>query len=222
MAVPGEQLLGLGTAGPSASEARDAQVIECAAALFLKEGIASVRMVDIADAAGVGVATLYRRFSTKTRLAIAAGTLIWQRFNQRIVQVVESDRFLALGGADRLELLLREYAAHLASNPEFVNFVSAFDHLMIQEGVGADELAGYGREVDSFFIIFADAYQLGLADGSVRHLDDFRTCYRSMAHALMGVAEKIFQGEVIPSDDFRGGRSELACLVEMAVHCIRA
>jgi hypothetical protein len=43
-----------------------------------------VKMTDVADGGGVGVATLYRRFSTKTDLAITAGTLLWRRFNERI------------------------------------------------------------------------------------------------------------------------------------------
>jgi AcrR family transcriptional regulator len=47
------------------------RAVECAAGLFLKRRIADVRMTDVAEAAGVGVATLYRRFSTKTRLALA-------------------------------------------------------------------------------------------------------------------------------------------------------
>lgn len=73
----------------SAEESRDAHIVACAAALFLKDGLGEVRMTDIADASGIGVATLYRRFSTKTNLAIAAATLLWQRFNDRIMDIVE-------------------------------------------------------------------------------------------------------------------------------------
>ncbi len=202
-------------------QGRDADAVACAAGLFLERGIAAVKMTDIAEAAGIGVATLYRRFSTKTRLAIEAATLLWSRFNARIELLVESDRFLAMDGADRLEALLREYAARLVTNQRFVSFLAEFDHLMIQEKVAPSELAAYGREVDSFFLIFADAYQLGMMDHSVREIEDFKTFYRSVAHALMGVAEKIFQGNVIPSDNFAGGRSELACIVDMAVRYIR-
>lgn len=205
----------------SAEESRDAHIVACAAALFLKDGLGEVRMTDIADASGVGVATLYRRFSTKTNLAIAAATLLWQRFNDCIMDIVESDRFLAMSGADRLECLLREYAAHYAANREFVRFLDDFDHLMLAEHVGLEALADYGREVDSFYLIFVDAYQLGVSDGTARQIDDFRTFYRTVAHALTGLAEKISQGDVIPSDRFEEDPSELVCLVDMAVRFIR-
>ena len=40
--------------------------VEISAEMFLKRGIDAVKMTDIADACGVGVATLYRYFGTKT------------------------------------------------------------------------------------------------------------------------------------------------------------
>ncbi len=53
-------------------------IIRTASALFLKQGIDSVRMTDIADAAGLGVASLYRYFGTRTKVVIEAGTRLWQ------------------------------------------------------------------------------------------------------------------------------------------------
>ncbi|MBP3885638.1 MAG: TetR/AcrR family transcriptional regulator [Olsenella sp.] len=203
-------------------EERQRRAIECAAALFLRDGIANVKMTDIADAAGVGVATLYRRFSTKTRIAIAAATLMWERFNERISGLVESSSFLAMSGAERLETLLREYSANYVANREFVSFLDEFDHLVLAEGATAEEMAGYGREVDSFYLIFEDAYQLGTQDGSVAPIADFRLFYSAVAHALIGVAEKLARGEVIPSDDFSRGNDELECIVDMAVRSIKA
>jgi AcrR family transcriptional regulator len=195
--------------------------VECAAGLFLKRRIADVRMTDVAEAAGVGVATLYRRFSTKTRLALAAGTLLWRRFNERIVALVESDAFLGMSGADRLERMLRLYAEGYVENAGFVLFIDDLDGLLVTEGAPLDAVAAYGREVDSFYLIFADAYQLGLQDGSVAREVDFPVFYRSVAHALMGVAQKLARGEVIPSDDFSTGAQELECIVDMAVRALR-
>lgn len=224
--LEGAQGAGLPRAGQmaagQAAEA-DLRAAEAAAQLMLDQGIAAVRMTDIADQAKVGVATLYRHFSTKTALAVAAGTLMWGRLNRRIHQVVESDDFLALDGAGRLQRLLNEYVALYLENPAFVRFLDEFDHLVRQEGLGEGELAAYGQQVDSFYVMFEDAYQMGRVDGSVARQVDFRTFYLAVAHALMGVAEKLVVGEVIPSDDFGGGElgAELGCLVDMAVRYLR-
>ena len=221
----GESTAGLAPAVPQerslTGDARMDRAVECAAGLFLKRRIADVRMTDVADAAGVGVATLYRRFSTKTRLALVAGTLLWRRFNERIVALVESDAFLGMSGADRLERMLRLYAEGYVENAGFVLFIDDLDGHLITEGAPLDAVAAYGREVDSFYLIFADAYQLGLQDGSVAREVDFPVFYRSVAHALMGVAQKLARGEVIPSDDFSSGAQELECIVDMAVRALR-
>lgn len=221
----GESTAGLAPAVPQerslTGDARMDRAVECAAGLFLKRRIADVRMTDVAEAAGVGVATLYRRFSTKTCLALMAGTLLWRRFNERIVGLVESDAFLGMSGADRLERMLRLYAEGYVENAGFVLFIDDLDGLLVTEGAPLDAVAAYGREVDSFYLIFADAYQLGLQDGSVAREVDFPVFYRSVAHALMGVAQKLARGEVIPSDDFSTGAQELECIVDMAVRALR-
>ena len=209
-----DQLVELGPAEATRVEGTPHEVIQ-AAALFLRDGIAPVRMTDIADAAGIGVATLYRRYGTKTTLAIMAGTYLWQRINERILQSVESDEFLAMDGAARLTMLFGCYLDAYADHPGFVRFLDEFDHLVLAEGVEAAELAAYGEAIDSFYLIFEDAYQLGCADGTVTRAVDFPVLYRTVAHAMMGVAQKLVHREIIPSDDFSHGTDELRCLVQM-------
>ena len=193
------------------------RAVVCAASLFLRDGIGNVKMTDIAREANVGVATLYRHFSTKSRLAIAAGTLMWRRINAGIHDLVESGEFLRLNGLSRLEALLAEYCEVYVAHPTFVRFLDEFDHLVLAEGVQKSELEEYGREVDSFYLIFDDAYLLGRQDGSIKRVIEFNSYYHAVAHDLMGVAEKFTRGEIIPSDDFSAGEKELRCIVQMAV-----
>ena len=186
-----EDLIGNAAAQGITGDARMDRAVACAAALFLENRIADVRMTDVAEKAGIGVATLYRRFSTKGRLALAAGTLLWRRFNERITDLVESDAFLAMGGANRLERMLRLYAEGYVENAGFVLFIDDLDRLLVSERMDEEALGAYAGEVDSFYLIFADAYQLGLQDGSVVRKVDFPLFYRSVAHALMGASQKL-------------------------------
>ena len=190
---------------PSNDEPLDrlALVINQAAALFLRDGIAAVRMTDIADASGIGV-------------AIHAGMHMWGLFNERIRRAIETDAFLAMNGAERLMMLFEKYIAAYSAYPEFVRFLDEFDHLVLSEGAEPEELSAYGQAIDSFYIIFEDAYQLGRSDGSVTRKVDFPVLYRTVAHAMMGVAQHLVRGEVIPSDDFTNGTNELTCIVRMA------
>lgn len=195
----------------------DEHVIECAAELFLRDGIEGVKMVDIASAANMGVATLYRHFSTKSRIAVAAAILLWSRFNDGFMQTVESDEFLQLNGICRMRVLLEAYCDAYATHGAFVSFVDEFDHLVLTGQVDRRDLVEYGTELDSFYAIFEDAYRMGVDDGSIVRRVAFRPFYLACAHALIGVAQKLRRGEIIPSDDFSSGQEELQSIVNMAL-----
>jgi AcrR family transcriptional regulator len=198
-------------------DAQDQYVVECAAELFMQHGIDGVKMVDIARAAGVGVATVYRHFSTKVHVASLAAELLWEKFNERLHELVESDWFLQLNGLGRLQALLEGYCDAYSEQRSFVKFIDEFDRLILAGELSEEELEQYGRQIDSFYVIFEDAYAMGRQDGSIRRGIDFRRFYVALAHALMGVAQKLGRGEIIPSDDFSCGVEELRGIVNMAL-----
>ena len=80
MTKPEEDSISLGTIDEAASicrpERRDAaenrvRILQTAEKLFAQNGVANVNMADIAQAAGVGKGTLYRRFTNKAELCLA-------------------------------------------------------------------------------------------------------------------------------------------------------
>ncbi|MDO4537908.1 MAG: TetR/AcrR family transcriptional regulator [Coriobacteriales bacterium] len=195
----------------------DDYVVACAAELFLRNGIANVKMVDIAQAADVGVATVYRHFSTKVAIAVQAATLLWRRFNEQFQRLVESEAFLELNGLLRLKVLLESYCVAYTKHHDFVAFLDEFDHMVITQGIDADALMEYNEQIESFYPIFENAYRLGREDGSIARELNFSEFYLAVAHALMGVATKLVRGEVIPSDDFSHPKTELESIVNMAM-----
>ena len=74
------------------------KAVEVSAQLFLKNGIESVKMTEIADECGIGVATLYRYFGTKNGITIAAMTYMWNELNKMFTDIFESDVFLSQSG----------------------------------------------------------------------------------------------------------------------------
>ena len=64
--------------------------VSVSAKLFLEKGIDAVKMTDIANETGIGVATLYRYFGTKTRITIAAMTYLWNDMNKMFSGIFES------------------------------------------------------------------------------------------------------------------------------------
>lgn len=64
-------------------------------------------MTDIAEESGIGVATLYRYFGTKTSITIAAMTYLWNQMNDMFSEIFESEIFLS---AKRYQTDKRPYA----------------------------------------------------------------------------------------------------------------
>lgn len=215
---------GQGSVSPqmAASSLVDAHVVDCATELFLDEGIAAVKMTEIAEAAGVGVATLYRHFSTKASIAAASATVLWQHLAHFYDDLVASEQYLRLNGADRLKMLLETYCTRHLYRPGFASLVDELDRLIMEGSVGEEGVCAYAQSVEMPYAHFEQAYLLGRRDGSIGRETDFALFYRSVAHALLSVAGKLSRGEVLPSDDFSGGASkdELGCLVDIAVRSL--
>jgi AcrR family transcriptional regulator len=195
--------------------------VSVSAKLFLERGIDAVKMTDIANETGIGVATLYRYFGTKTRITIAAMTYLWNDMNKMFSGIFESEVFMRQPGIKQLSDLMRMALVFYNAHRDFMKLLGEFDLFLIRENVPKEELDGYEKSVIDFYPFFEKAYQVGLQDGTVRELENFKLCYLTYAHALMELTKKLMQGELLPSDNFSNASQELSMLIETAVYFLR-
>jgi len=71
-------------------EAKRQAILAAAIAVFAEKGYHSTKMADIAQKAGMGKGTLYEYFRTKEELPKAIFRLMFQDFNQQLLQVEQS------------------------------------------------------------------------------------------------------------------------------------
>lgn len=197
------------------------RAIEISANLFLKNGIASVKMTDIAEESGIGVATLYRYFGTKTSITIAAMTYLWNLTKNKFSGIFDSDIFLAQRGIKQINDLVRMFIVLYQTHPDFMKLLAEFDLFLAKEQVPKDELVEYEKSVINFYPVFERAYLTGIKDGSVREVKDIKLFYLSFAHALLELAKKLTQGELLPSDNFSFAEAELETIIESFVYFLR-
>jgi len=189
--------------------------------MFLKRGIESVKMTEIADASGVGVATLYRYFGTKTGITIAAMTHLWNQLNDMFSGVFESEVFLAQTGLKQLKDLMRMYIVLYDAHKDFMKLLGEFDLMIIKENIPDSELEEYEQSIINFYTVYESACKVGIADGTVREDVDFKLFYLTYCHALMELGKKLIRGEILPSDNFSDGVKELEMLVETAYEYLK-
>ena len=178
-------------------------------------------MTDIANESGVGVATLYRYFGTKTGITIAAMTYLWDQMNEMINGVFESEMFLSQSGLKQLHDLMKMYIVIYQAHPAFMKTLGEFDLMLSFENVPKEELKDYERSVINFYPVFEKAYVAGLADGSVREIPDIKLFYLSYAHSLMELSKKLIQGELLPSDDFSFAEKELETIIDTVIYFLK-
>ncbi len=150
------------------------KAVEVSAQLFLKNGIESVKMTDIAKESGVGVATLYRYFGTKNGITIAAMTYMWNELNKMFSGIFESDVFLAQSGIKQVNDLMRMFIVLYEAHPGFMKLLSEFDLMLMSGDIPKQDLKNYEKSIINFYPVFENAYLTGLYDGTVREIPNIR------------------------------------------------
>ncbi len=200
---------------------RISHAIDVSAQMFLRDGIENVKMTDIADECGIGVATLYRYFGTKTGITIAAMTHLWNDLKNMFSGVFDSPVFKSQTGLKQCSDLMRMFIVLYEAHPAFMKLLGEFDLMIIRENVPKDKLRDYDRSIINFYPVFETAYLAGLEDGSVREIENFQLFYVSFAHTFMELSKKLIQGELLPSDDFSLATKELETIIDAAVYYLK-
>ena len=200
---------------------RSDKAVAAAAKLFMERGIEDVKMTDIADESGVGVATLYRYFGTKPRMVTEVMTYLWEEITQLFSGVFDSPEFLGQTGLKQLNDLMRMFIVLYQAHTDFMKLVGEFDRYIIREQIPKSELADYEQAIVNFYPVPEHAYKQGLEDGTVREIENFKLFYITYAHALLEMCKKFVMGELLPSDDFTTAEQELMTLIETAVRFLK-
>ena len=105
-------------------EARRQQIIKVAKDLILEKGIIQIQLQDVANAAGIGIATFYRYFSNKELLVLAVHTQITEEMTEAIRNISQQP----ISAMQMIEKIIMYYI-DLAddSQHQFVKYMKAID-----------------------------------------------------------------------------------------------
>ena len=195
---------------------RMADATGAAAELFLEYGIDGTTYQDVADRAGLGVATLYRYFPAKGDLVVEAAILIWERawrieWDLRGPTAMDKVR-------DYLERFVRFYREH----PAFLAFIEDFDNFIARQDVRPEGMDRYEKTLELSWPIMEGLIRDGMAEGSLRGDLDPRRTFHVISQAFMALAQKqLLRGHIITSDDEADPEDMLRTLGDMVLAWIR-
>lgn len=202
-------------------EKRKEEVILASIEVFKKHGIENAKMTDIADKADVGVASIYRYFTTKPELVIEAALKTWEIVIDTFYKDFSKENYKSLNGIKSVETLLEVFLNLYKHHKDFMRFIEEFDHYVIKEKISSDKLELYERTILNLKPLMLDALQKGKQDGTIKQQVDNQTFYMTITHSLISLSQKLIsRNTILNSDHDIEGEEQIKLLIQMALQYI--
>ena len=200
----------------SNKEKRRNAILSHAIALFGRQGIEATTMEQLAEAAGIGSATIYRYFPTKNDVVVAAVIEAWQEQSRRYLPLINSPDFEKLNGQEQIRYILGIFIDLYDQSPDFLWLLMAFDSYTKGNVISKEQLDSYQQ-----VIIFLKGYAVaalkkGMADQTLHLTKSPELVYFTIFHTMLSLTSKLVcQGNILEMDAWVDGRQELLLLREV-------
>ncbi|MBQ7487414.1 MAG: TetR/AcrR family transcriptional regulator [Clostridia bacterium] len=190
--------------------------------IFAEKGIEAVPMQEIANACGLGIATVYRYFNTKLVFVIAIGAKKWNEFYAEV-----EDEYTRRGGsmmnaAEELDFYLGEYILLYREHSELLRFNQDFNGYVAHQKATAEQMREYRIAVDRYASKFHALYEKGKRDGSIRTDQTEQKMFTTTMHIMLAVAARYAQGLAYAGESETDLTEELMILKRMILSQYKA
>ena len=181
--------------------------------LFAEKGIEAVSMQEIANACGIGIATLYRYYNTKLALTIDIAVRQWEDYAVEVRQKQAERGIDKLTAIERLDFYLGFYIDLYRRHSPMLCFNQNFNNYVRHEGATKEQLRPYLEAVGAFAGMFHSLYEQAKRDGTMRtHLPEDKL-FAATSHIMLAVAVRYAQG-LLYSADVETDRTEEMLLLK--------
>ena len=197
-------------------------IIQAAREVFVEKGIVRSEMKDIAVRAGVSRATLYRHFPGKESiLFVLANKGVQKIFSSIIVPEHMESSFG--NGLEKVEWQLTSFVRVMYMHPDEIMFLRDFDVYYTHDYPVIAESANYEKSLqggDHSKALLKSIYE-GIADGSIRDLDNPELTVKSILNSCFGMAQRIIPRESHYIIENGYGKEQVNVLVRLLLQSLR-
>ena len=180
---------------------RRERMLETGFRIFAERGIEAVSMQQIADACGLGVATLYRYFNTKLALVLAIGARKWEEYGVFAAEQQKERRADAMTAAEELDFYLEFFIDLYRNHKDLLRFNQSFNNFVQHEQTSDEQLAPYRAAISRIARMFHGVYEKGKRDGTIRTDQPEDKMFASTSHIMLAVAVRYAQGLLYAAED---------------------
>ena len=190
------------------AQQRREKIIQASMQLFWEKCVEDTSMEEVAKCSGVGVATVYRYFSTKIELVIETAEFYWQKVAEKYLTELEQTDT----GYVQLQKIMNVLERILQ---EFDVFVKKYQ-------ISEERLTDYESGILRLKPYVTDALEKGLADESLFFTCSIDEMYFSLTHTLLAVMQKLaVGGEILSSDQAVEGNRQFRIVTELLLGGIK-
>lgn len=197
---------------PVRTEETRRELLEASYALFTRKNIGSVSMTEAANAAGYGVATMYRYFKTKPELVVAVAVWKFEELTEQNRQRRPSPNFEGMTAAQVLSYYLDVFLDLYRYHRDALRFNQSFNIFIRSEQVGAELVLPFRalvRKIGEQFQVIAEK---AAVDGTVRTDVPGAKMFRTTLHLMLAVVTRYAVGLIYQPESEEETLEELETL----------
>ena len=190
-------------------------ILDAGFRLFAEKTIDPVSMNDVAKAAGVGIATLYRYYSTKQELVLAISTRVWENY------IVENSRkrtalvSKGMNAGQEFEFYLDSFIDVYRNHADILRFNQFFNVYVANEEVSSEIMKPYLSIISRLAEQFHAMYERAKMDHSLRTDFPEKQMFSASLHIMLAAATRYAIGLVYLVDQSADPEEELRMLEEL-------
>lgn len=201
--------------------ARRTVLLEKGFEIFTKRGIESVSMQNIADAAGCGIATLYRYFDKKQGFVIEVATKKWNEIRELDSKRREEANIDGMTAAEMLEFYLDGFLILYREKKDLLRFNQMFNMYVDGAGIEKNALETYYGMIDNFGEYFRLIYERAKTDKTVRTDIPETEMFSTTLHLMLAAVTRYAVGLVYKPETGSDDMKELETLKAMMLAMYR-
>ena len=178
-------------------EETNRRILDAGFCIFSEMSIDKVSMANVANKAGIGIATLYRYYRTKPELVVAVGTHVWSNFIRDYTPIRNDDKMTAV---EELEFFLDSFLELYKNHKKLLCFNQFFNIYIRNEAVPKKALNSYNEMVDKLAMRFHRTYVKGERDKTLCTEMSEKAMFLSIVHLMLAAVTRYAIGLVYEKD----------------------
>ena len=200
---------------------RKQQLCEAGLRLFSTRGIEGVSLQEVAIAADVGVATLFKYYQNKTNLLISISANLWDGVWKNTLDKLPEEELMQKNAYELVSLYADIIINLYRERPEVLCFSSNYKTYIRRDGTSSEQLKEHLEVLDPLAKLFHIKYEEAKQNHCIRTDIPEKQLFSTVALTMLAMAERYAQGIVWADDNSSNYMPELLNVKEMLLLWIK-